>query len=81
MAEKLFSGSRRQEDKSLLQRYVVKKGDTLAKIAKELGRTVEELAKANGIGNVDAVKEGQVLIVPKKEEKKEKIIFTKAKKK
>ena len=33
------------------------------------------------MGNADAIKEGQVLIVPKKEEKKEKIVFTKAKKK
>lgn len=45
--------------------YVVKKGDTLSAIAKKFGTTVEELAKTNGIKNVNLISVGQVLKIPK----------------
>ena len=42
----------------------VKSGDTLGKIAKEMGVTVDELAKANGIKNVNKIKVGQRIRKP-----------------
>ena len=48
--------------------YVVAKGDTLGKIAKVHGTTVEALAKENGITNVGKIREGQKLKVPAKAE-------------
>ncbi len=48
--------------------YVVAKGDTLGKIAKAHGTTVEALAKENGITNVNKIREGQKLKVPAKAE-------------
>jgi murein DD-endopeptidase MepM/ murein hydrolase activator NlpD len=44
--------------------YTVKAGDTLAKIASDYGVTVDELAQANGIQNVDQIAVGQVLTIP-----------------
>jgi LysM repeat protein len=39
-------------------------GDTLGKIASRLGMSVKALADANGIGDVDKIRVGQVLTVP-----------------
>ncbi|KAB3531041.1 LysM peptidoglycan-binding domain-containing protein [Alkaliphilus pronyensis] len=46
--------------------YVVKKGDTLFKIAQAEGVTVDAIAKANGISNINMIYLGQELIIPKK---------------
>ena len=80
MAEKLFKNTRKQVNETLAAKYTVKKGDTLNKIAKELGTTVEILAKSNRIADPDQIKEGQILLIPKKKEEKkaEKKAFTKA---
>lgn len=80
MAEKLFRNTRKQVNEALAAKYTVKKGDTLSKIAKELGTTVEILAKSNRIADPDQIKEGQILLIPKKKEEKkaEKKAFTKA---
>ena len=80
MAEKLFKNTRKQVNETLAAKYTVKKGDTLSKIAKELGTTVEILAKSNRIADPDQIKEGQILLIPKKKEEKktEKKAFTKA---
>ena len=45
--------------------YTLKWGDTLGKVAKRFGVTIESLAEANGIKNPGRVREGQVLSVPK----------------
>ena len=85
MAEKLFKNTRKQTSDALAKKYTVVKGDTLNEIAKKNDTTVEALAKANGIENIDLIKEGQVLLIPnrkevKTEEKKpEKKGFTKGK--
>lgn len=85
MAEKLFKNTRKQTGEALAKKYTVVKGDTLNEIAKKNDTTVEALAKANKIENVDLIKEGQVLLIPsdkglKAEEKKpEKKGFTKGK--
>lgn len=45
------------------QYYVVKKGDTLSKIAKKYKTTVKQIAKWNNIKNVNVIKVGQKLRV------------------
>ena len=45
--------------------YVVQSGDTLAGIAAQFGVTVEALAEANNIENVDLIDVGQTLIIPR----------------
>ena len=49
------------EDKK--EYYIVKKGDTLTKIAKKYKTTVKQLAKWNNIKNVNVIKVGQKLRV------------------
>lgn len=44
--------------------YLVQPGDTLGKIAKRLGTSVEAIAQANHIGNLDVIFAGQVLYIP-----------------
>ena len=44
--------------------YVVVKGDTLTKIAKQFGTTVQAIANANNIANVNLINIGQRLIIP-----------------
>lgn len=45
--------------------YFVKPGDTLWKIAKKFGSTVEEIARVNGIEQVDKLSVGQQLFIPR----------------
>lgn len=54
----------RYEEKADDSVYIVKKGDTLTKIAKKYGTTVDALVKANGIKNPDVIKVGQKLTIP-----------------
>ena len=44
--------------------YIIKKGDSLSVVAKRLGVTVDVLAKANKITNVDKITLGQALTIP-----------------
>ena len=44
--------------------YMVKKGDTLSRIAKAHGTTVSKLAKLNAIENVNLIRVGQLLTLP-----------------
>ena len=44
--------------------YVVVKGDTLTKIAKQFGTTIQAIAEANNIPNVDLIYVGQKLVIP-----------------
>ena len=46
------------------EQYVVKRGDTLAEIAADFGVTVEAIARANGIADIDVIEVGQVLVIP-----------------
>ena len=45
--------------------YFVKPGDTLWKIAKKFGSTVEEIARVNGIEEVDKLNVAQQLFIPR----------------
>ena len=44
--------------------YVVQPGDTLAEIALRFNVTVEALAQANDIDDLDHIEAGQVLVIP-----------------
>src|SRR5690625_1177743 len=44
--------------------YTVKKGDTLTKIAKKFGTTVDELVRLNNISNPNLIHPGQKIIIP-----------------
>lgn len=47
-----------------MDKYTVKQGDTLRKLAKRFGKTVEEFASANAIENPNLIKVGQELVIP-----------------
>ncbi len=45
--------------------YVVRRGDTLSEIASSLSSSVDDIAKANGIHDVNLIKIGQKLQIPR----------------
>ena len=66
------SGEREEQDYNIVM-YIVKKGDSLWKIAKQFGSTIDDIARTNGIEDVDVIMPGQKLYIPrytKKENKK-----------
>lgn len=44
--------------------YIVQRGDSLSKIARNFGSTVQAIASANNIANVSRIEVGQVLVIP-----------------
>ena len=57
------TGEREEEDYSIIM-YIVKKGDSLWKIAKAFGSTVEDIARTNGIEDENLIMPGQKLFIP-----------------
>ena len=57
------NGEREEEDYSILM-YIVRKDDTLWKIAKRFGSTVEDIARTNGIEDENVINPGQKLFIP-----------------
>lgn len=57
------NGEREAEDYSILM-YIVKKDDTLWKIAKRFGSTVEDIVRTNGIEDENKIEPGQKLYIP-----------------
>lgn len=57
-------GEREEQDYSIMM-YIVKKGDTLWKIAKEFGSTIDGIARVNGIEDKNLIFPGQKLFIPK----------------
>jgi LysM repeat protein len=49
---------------SEVRRYTVEAGDTLYRIARETGASVEEIAIANGLDDPSTIRVGQELIIP-----------------
>ena len=49
--------------------YFVKPGDTLWKIAKKFGSTVEDIARVNGIENVNMLQVARQLYIPRYSDK------------
>ena len=45
--------------------YFTKPGDSLWKIAKRFGSTVEDIARVNGIEDVDNIPVGKQLFIPR----------------
>ena len=45
--------------------YVVKSGDTLWKIAKRFGSTVDDIARVNGMENPNKINIGEKIYIPK----------------
>ena len=44
--------------------YIVQSGDTLGEIATRFNVTIDAIAQANGIIDLDHIEEGQVLVIP-----------------
>ena len=63
------SGEREEQDYNIVM-YIVKKGDTLWKIAKKFGSTVDEIARTNGIEDVNMIMPGQKIYIPRYTHKK-----------
>ena len=57
------NGEREEEDYSIIM-YIVKKDDSLWKIAKAFGSTVEDIARTNGIEDENVITPGQKLFIP-----------------
>ena len=57
------TGEREEEDYSIIM-YIVKKGDTLWKIAKMFGSTVDDIARTNGIEDENLILPGQKIFIP-----------------
>lgn len=64
MDEIQTNGEREAEDYSIIM-YIVKKDDTLWKIAKKFGSTVEDIVKANGIEDENKIYPGQKIYIPR----------------
>mgnify|MGYP004503659369 CR=1 FL=1 len=45
--------------------YIVRSGDTLWKIAKRFGSTVDDIARVNGMKNLDKINVGEKIYIPK----------------
>lgn len=58
------TGEREEQDYSIIM-YIVKKDDSLWKIAKMFGSTVEDIAKVNGIEDENMIFPGQKLFIPR----------------
>jgi membrane-bound lytic murein transglycosylase D len=46
------------------RQYKVRRGDTLARIARKFGTSVAEIMRANGIRNANRIRKGQRLVIP-----------------
>lgn len=58
------AGTREAQDYSVII-YIVKKGDSLWKIAKKYGSTVEDIKIVNGIEEADIIEPGQKIFIPR----------------
>lgn len=63
MDEIQTNGEREEQDYSILM-YIVKKDDTLWKIAKRFGSTIEDIVRTNGIEDENKIVPGQKLFIP-----------------
>ena len=57
-------GEREEQDYSIIM-YIVKKDDSLWKIAKMFGSTVDDIARVNGIEDENTIFPGQKLFIPR----------------
>lgn len=59
-----ISGEREEQDYNLIL-YMVKKGDTLWKIAKKYNSTIDDIVRTNGIEDENKIQVGQKLFIPR----------------
>ena len=52
-------------------KYKIKQGDTLSQIAQDMGVSIDKIASANAIKDVNKIYAGEILHVPKKQENEE----------
>ena len=45
--------------------YVIKSGDTIWKIAKRFGSTIDDIVRVNGMKNPDRINVGEKIYIPK----------------
>ncbi len=64
MDEIQTNGEREEQDYSIIL-YIVKKDDTLWKIAKKYGSTVDDIVRTNGIEDANKISIGQKLFIPR----------------
>lgn len=64
MDEIQTNGEREAQDYSIVM-YIVKKDDTLWKIAKTFGSTIEDIVRTNGIEDENKIDVGQKLFIPR----------------
>lgn len=57
-------GEREKQDYSIIL-YIVKEGDSLWKIAKEFGSTIDDIKRTNGIEDENVIMPGQKLFIPR----------------
>ena len=65
LIEKVEETEKKKEDRYSIVIYYTKTGDTLWKIAKQFGSTVEEIIKINEIENPDILLQGEQLFIPR----------------
>ncbi len=58
------NGEREEQDYNVVM-YIVKKDDTLWKIAKKFGSTIDDIVRVNGIENPDQISIGQKIFIPR----------------
>ena len=63
--DEVVAEDRNREDIYSMVIYFVKPGDTLWKIAKKFGSTVDDIARVNGIQNVELLQTGKQLYIPR----------------
>ena len=63
--QNIQSGENRTSNPYSLTIYFAKPGDSLWKIAKKFRSTVDNIAKVNGIEDVDKIEVGQQLFIPR----------------
>ena len=64
MDEIQTNGEREEQDYNIVM-YIVKKDDTLWKIAKRFGSTIEDIARTNGIEDENKIYPGQKIYIPR----------------
>ena len=62
------NGEREEQDYSIVM-YIVKKDDSLWKIAKKFGSTVDDIVRLNGIENPQVIYPGQKIFIPRYQKK------------
>lgn len=63
--DEIVAEDRNRDDMYSMVIYFVKPGDTLWKIAKKFGSTIDDIARVNGIQNVDLLQVGRQLYIPR----------------